>query len=157
MESIDQHELAALRRDARRYEQLLAHPADARHLLTLLQTGHGTKVHLGGILDQMHLQDLARAGTLAASRVLQQGGADGRTGTERAAAVVLDARAQVRTAYADATAALADRILCDSLAVIDANRMRRAERADVPYIGPERRRSATEMDAGQRRAESGDA
>lgn len=130
-ENIDQ-----LRRDARRYGQLLDHPSAARHLLTLLQAGHGTKTHLGTLLDQMHLQDLAKAGTLAAARIWQEGGADGKTGTARAAETVLAARAQVAEMR---TEIVADRIISDSLAVIDAGRLRRAERDGHSYAGPERR------------------
>lgn len=126
-ENIDQ-----LRRDARRYGQLLDHPSAARHLLTLLQAGHGTKTHLGTLLDQMHLQDLAKSGTLAAARIWQEGGVDGKTGTARAAETVLASRAQVAEI-------VADRIISDSLAVIDAGRLRRAERDGHSYAGPERR------------------
>lgn len=120
--------IAALRRDARRYHQLLPHPTDSRHLLTLLQTGQGSKEHLGRILDQLHIQDLAKSGTRAAARIWQEGGADGKTGTARAAEAVVSTRKEI----ADINA---------SMAVIDAGRLRRAERDGYHYAGPERRSS----------------
>lgn len=146
MEAVENIE--ELRRNARRYQQLLDHPAAARHLLTLLQTGHGNRTHLGLVLDQLHIQDLAKAGTLAAARIWQQGGADGKTGTERAAAAVLDARAQVAEAKGGIASAtrIADKILADSMAAIDANRLRAAERAGHSYDGPERRGAGRAFD-----------
>lgn len=152
-----QEDIEELRRNARRYQQLLDHPRDAHHLFALLLAHTRTNImgreYLNRILDQLHIQDLAKGGTLAAARVWQQGGADGETGTERAATVVLDARAQVSdaqiaarivnhlagapTPHADV---IADRVLSESLAVIDSARLRRAQKDGHNYEGPERRK-----------------
>lgn len=145
-------DIAELRRNARRYQQLLDHPRDAHHLFALLlahtRTNVAGKQYLNQILDQLHIQDLAKAGTLAAAKIWQQGGADGKTGTERAADAILDARMQVGAARVDAgmVNGIADKILADSLAVIDAERQRRAQRAGQLYEGPERRHDGRPFD-----------
>lgn len=103
--------------NARRYQQLLDHPRDAHHLFALLlahkQNNVAGKAYLNAILDQLHLQDLAKAGQLATNRAWQAGAVDGRSGSEIAA----------------------DKMIAANMAIVDADRQRRAAAKGAVYIG----------------------
>jgi len=112
--TVDVDYLKKLEDGARRYRQLVAHPTEARHLLTMLQTQHSSIETMNAALDQMHLQDLALA---AQAR---------RTALPRPTLGTLSVQ-------------IADKVLEDAIAVIDANRIRHNTRKGVAYEGTERR------------------